>query len=113
MFYLRCTYHYLNLLIVKTYKSVNFKIGIIIIFIDRSTCCQYTYFIVIVHRATYNALEAASIKIGIDLNDKNQSLETDTRALEMRTALEPKKAHGTDKNLILASMADEVPKVEA
>lgn len=62
-------------------------------------------------RATYNALEATSIKIAIDLNDKNQSLETDTRALEMRNALEPKKAVGTDKNLILASMMDEVPKV--
>ncbi|KAF9791700.1 hypothetical protein SFRURICE_020099 [Spodoptera frugiperda] len=63
-------------------------------------------------KATYNALEAASIKIGIDLNDKNQSLETDTRALEMRAALEPKRATGLSKNLILASMADEVPKME-
>ncbi|XP_028036836.1 tektin-B1 [Bombyx mandarina] len=63
-------------------------------------------------KATYNALEAASIKITMDLNDKNQSLETDTRALEMRAALVPKRPQGTDKNLILASMADEVPKVE-
>lgn len=63
-------------------------------------------------RATYNALEAASIKIAMDLADKNQSLETDTRALEMRAALEPKKPTGTDKNLVLASMADEVPKTE-
>ncbi|CAH0723613.1 unnamed protein product, partial [Brenthis ino] len=63
-------------------------------------------------KATYNALEAASIKIAIDLNDKEQSLETDTRALEMRTALEPKRPQGTDKNLILASMKDEVPKIE-
>lgn len=57
-------------------------------------------------------MEAASIKITMDLNDKNQSLETDTRALEMRAALVPKRPQGTDKNLILASMADEVPKVE-
>ncbi|KAH9627761.1 hypothetical protein HF086_001775 [Spodoptera exigua] len=63
-------------------------------------------------KATYNALEAASIKIAIDLNDKNQSLETDTRALEMRASLEPKRPTGLNKNLILASMADEVPKVE-
>lgn len=62
-------------------------------------------------RSTYNALEDASIKIGIDLADKNQSLEVDTRALEMRTALEPKKLKGTDKNLVLASMKDEVPKI--
>ncbi|XP_063390363.1 tektin-B1-like [Cydia fagiglandana] len=63
-------------------------------------------------KATYNALEATSIKIAMDLADKNQSLETDTRALEMRAALEPKKPTGTDKNLVLASMADEVPKTE-
>ncbi|VVC89800.1 unnamed protein product [Leptidea sinapis] len=63
-------------------------------------------------KATYNALESASIKISIDLNDKEQSLETDTRALEMRAALEPKRPQGTDKNLILASMKDEVPVVE-
>ncbi|XP_059058639.1 tektin-B1-like isoform X2 [Achroia grisella] len=63
-------------------------------------------------KATYNALEATSIKIAIDLNDKNQSLETDIRALEMRSALEPKRPQGTDKNLILASMADEIPNVE-
>ncbi|CAB3235932.1 unnamed protein product [Arctia plantaginis] len=61
-------------------------------------------------KATYNALEATSIKIEIDLNDKNQSLETDTCALEMREALEPKKADGTDKNLILANISNEVPK---
>lgn len=48
----------------------------------------------------------------MDLSDKNQSLETDTRALEMRAALEPKKPQGTDKNLVLTSMADEVPKTE-
>lgn len=65
------------------------------------------------NRATYNALEAASIKIAIDLSDKEQSLETDTQALEMREALEPKKPQGTDKNLILASIQDELPKVEA
>ncbi|XP_028160672.1 tektin-B1-like, partial [Ostrinia furnacalis] len=63
-------------------------------------------------KATYNALEAASIKIAIDLNDKEQSLEVDTRALEMRAALEPKRPQGTDKNLILASMYDELPNVE-
>ncbi|CAH0399231.1 unnamed protein product [Chilo suppressalis] len=63
-------------------------------------------------KATYNALEAAAIKIGIDLNDKEQSLETDTRALEMRVALEPKRPQGTDKNLILANMVDELPNVE-
>lgn len=63
-------------------------------------------------RATYNSLEAASIKISMDLNDKNQSLETDTRALEMRAALEPKRPQGTDKNLVLASMRDELPNVE-
>lgn len=66
----------------------------------------------VIFRATYNALEAASIKISMDLQDKNQSLETDTRALEMRAALEPKKPQGTDKNLVLASMADEVPNVQ-
>ncbi|KAL4707299.1 hypothetical protein ACJJTC_019837 [Scirpophaga incertulas] len=63
-------------------------------------------------KATYNALEAAAIKIGIDLDDKEQSLETDIRALEMRAALEPKRPQGTDKNLILASMTDELPNVE-
>ncbi|XP_026318614.1 tektin-B1-like [Hyposmocoma kahamanoa] len=62
-------------------------------------------------KSTYNALEDASIKIAIDLADKNQSLEVDTRALEMRAALEPKKLKGTDKNLVLASMKDEVPKI--
>ncbi|XP_049871168.1 tektin-B1-like [Pectinophora gossypiella] len=63
-------------------------------------------------KATYNALESASIKIGIDLNDKNQSLEVDTRALEMRSALEPKQLVGTDKNLVLANIQDELPKME-
>ncbi|XP_063827148.1 tektin-B1, partial [Ostrinia nubilalis] len=63
-------------------------------------------------KATYNALEAASINIAIDLNDKEQSLEVDTRALEMRASLEPKRPQGTDKNLILASMYDELPNVE-
>lgn len=48
----------------------------------------------------------------MDLADKNQSMEVDTRSLEMRAALVPKKAQGTDKNLILASMKDEVPVVE-
>ncbi|XP_053605819.1 tektin-B1 [Plodia interpunctella] len=63
-------------------------------------------------KATYNALESTSIQIAIDLNDKENTLETDIRALEMRAALEPKRPQGTDKNLILASMKDEVPNVE-
>lgn len=76
-------------------------------------CRRGIDFIKLYFRATYNALEDASIKITIDLNDKNQTLETDTRALEMRTALEPKKLSGTDKNLVLASMKDEVPVIES
>ncbi|XP_060802216.1 tektin-B1 [Amyelois transitella] len=63
-------------------------------------------------KATYNALEGTSIQIAIDLNDKEATLETDIRALEMRAALEPKRPQGTEKNLILASMKDEVPNVE-
>ncbi|KAG7309648.1 hypothetical protein JYU34_004134 [Plutella xylostella] len=63
-------------------------------------------------KATYNALEDATIKISIDLADKEQSLETDTRALQMRAALEPRRPQGTDKNLVLASMASEVPKMD-
>ncbi|XP_041968404.1 tektin-B1-like [Aricia agestis] len=63
-------------------------------------------------KATYNALEAASIKITIDLQDKEQSLDTDTRALEMRSALETKRPQGTDRNLVLAKVEDEVPKVD-
>lgn len=47
----------------------------------------------------------------MDLADKEQSLEVDMQALEMRTALEPKKLTGTDKNLVLANIEDEVPKV--
>lgn len=75
-----------------------------------STIFSHLLSVTFFHRATYNALEATSIKIDIDLNDKNQSLETDTCALEMRAALEPKKAEGTDKNLILANITNEVPK---
>ncbi|CAK1579553.1 unnamed protein product [Parnassius mnemosyne] len=63
-------------------------------------------------KATYNALEAASIKIALDLNDKEHSLETDTRALEMRAALEPKRLQGLERNLVLARITDEVPKME-
>lgn len=48
----------------------------------------------------------------MDLEDKNQSIEVDTRSLEMRAALVPKKAQGTDKNLVLASMKDEVPEIQ-
>ncbi|KAJ2947550.1 hypothetical protein O0L34_g17338 [Tuta absoluta] len=63
-------------------------------------------------KATYNALEESAIEIGIDLADKNQSLEVDVRALEMRAALEPAKPVGTNKNLILTNLAHELPKMD-
>ncbi|XP_030760676.1 tektin-2 [Sitophilus oryzae] len=64
-------------------------------------------------KATYNALEDRQVAIDRDLNNKNQSLMTDIRCLDMRARLRKGEFGGseseTDRNIILTKMEKEIP----
>ncbi|XP_018319190.1 tektin-2 [Agrilus planipennis] len=63
-------------------------------------------------KATYNTLEDQLMFIQRDLANKNQSLMTDIRCLDLRVRLRPKESSGdtaTDRNIKLTRMEDEIP----
>ncbi|VEN41916.1 unnamed protein product [Callosobruchus maculatus] len=64
-------------------------------------------------KATYNALEDQQVLITRDLEDKNQSLMTDIRCLDLRMRLRTGEFSGpasdTDRNIQLTRMEKEIP----
>lgn len=64
-------------------------------------------------KATYNALEDQQVIIDRELNNKNQSLMTDIRCLDLRARLKEGKFAGpksqTDRNIQLTRMEKEIP----
>lgn len=64
-------------------------------------------------KATYNALEDQQVVIDRDLANKNQSLMTDIRCLDLRLRLRTGEfagpASGTDRNIQLTRMEEEIP----
>lgn len=64
-------------------------------------------------KATYNALEDQQVIIDRDLNDKNQSLMTDIKCLDLRARLRTGEFAGpatdTDRNIQLTRMEKEIP----
>lgn len=60
-------------------------------------------------KATYNSLEAHHIKIENDLQNKEHSLTTDIRALDMRNRIRSGDVQSqTDRNFELSSMNDQI-----
>lgn len=62
-------------------------------------------------KATYNALEYQQVVIDTDLENKNHSLMTDIRCLDMRIRLRSGEFAGsdTDRNIQLTRMENEIP----
>lgn len=64
-------------------------------------------------KATYNALEDQQVVIDRELDNKNQSLMTDIRCLDLRARLRQGKFAGpgsqTDRNIELTRMEKEIP----
>ncbi|XP_076264113.1 tektin-2 [Rhynchophorus ferrugineus] len=64
-------------------------------------------------KATYNALEDQQVIIDRDLNNKNQSLMTDIRCLDLRARLKREQSgeakSDTDRNIELTKMEKEIP----
>ncbi|XP_050308622.1 tektin-2 [Anthonomus grandis grandis] len=64
-------------------------------------------------KATYNALEDQQVMIDRELENKNQSLMTDIRCLDLRARLREGKFAGpetqTDRNIELTQMSKEIP----
>jgi len=65
-------------------------------------------------KANFNLLEEHALRIDVDLENKQHSLMTDLRALDLRARLKPPAKHSftaqTERNIELTHMQDEIPK---